>query len=296
MNSITTAKASTKKTEFAKRDWFYIFREMPSCFDQKVCESVASRLLERYSKITKSWEVARNSEWLCRLYLGAKMIMVATLQINSMYYAELKNLRIVVPYLKYYSLLSLLRAIVFTLPEFEWKDGELIRISHSSTIDGAILHLGKFNSSLASSVKSDILAIKAERELVSYRAPSSGDEQLSQNNRFLALCTLLAEVAQFNSELLEVSVLKYGDREAFVLNPDYLDKISAIEIDGHYFGDKEDAYRLDYLSRKYPLPANLMHIMTEGHVDDFFGAWCSPDNTEGDFNPDELKCIIFDIP
>jgi hypothetical protein len=296
MNSIVTAKTLAEKTKFASRNWFYRFREIPSCFSEKACESVASRLLKRYSKITKNWDIDQNSEWLCRLYLSAKMIMVATLQINSMHYAEDRNLRIVVPYLKYYSLLALLRSVVYTLPEVDWKDGELIRISHSAAIDYAIIHLGRFDRSLASSVKSDIIAFKAERELVSYRAPSSGDEQLSQNNRFLSLCTLLAEVAQFNSEILEASILKYADKAAFVLNPDYLCKISSVEIDGHYFGDTEDAYRLGYLARKYPLPANLMHLMTEGHVDDFFGAWHSSEETEDVFNPDNLNSIIFDIP
>ena len=195
-------------------------------------------------------------------------------------------------------MLALLRAVVYTLlePEAKWKNGELIRISHSVAIDGATLHLARFQSSLANSIKSKVFACKAERELVSYRAPSSGDEQVSQDQDFLAVCALLAEVAQFNSELLEASVLKYGNAQAFMLNPEYRYKISAIEIEGHYFGDREDAYRLDYLARKYPMPANLMHLMTEGHVDDFFGAWCSENETEGMFDPDEHKGIIFDIP
>ncbi|MBN8714999.1 MAG: hypothetical protein J0H50_13740 [Xanthomonadales bacterium] len=81
----------------------------------------------------------------------------------------------------------------------------------------------------------------------------------------------------------------------FELLPNYLEAISSVEIDGHYFGDREDAYRLGYLARKYPRPANLLHLMTEGHVDDFFGAWHNG-NDEGIFNPDETLQIIFDIP
>lgn len=100
IDSINTAQSSPEKTKFASRNWFYEFWKMPSWFDEKACESTASNLLERYSKITKSWNIDRNSEWFCRLFLGAKMIMAATLQINSMLYAEERNLRIVVPYLR----------------------------------------------------------------------------------------------------------------------------------------------------------------------------------------------------
>ena len=100
MNSIVTTKILAQKTKFASRDWFYLFREIPLCFEEKSCESVASRLLQRYSRITKAWNIDQNSEWLCRLYLAAKMIMVATLQINAMHYSDDRNLRIVVPYLR----------------------------------------------------------------------------------------------------------------------------------------------------------------------------------------------------
>lgn len=37
--------------------------------------------------------------------------------------------------------------------------------------------------------------------------------------------------------------------------------------------------------------------MREGHVDDFFGTWTSHDeNPDGQFDPDELQQIIFNIP
>jgi hypothetical protein len=62
----------------------------------------------------------------------------------------------------------------------------------------------------------------------------------------------------------------------------------------------KDGYRLYYIQRKHPVPTNLLHMMSEGHVEDFFGSWCNNENKrdqkDGDFNPDENWGIIFDVP
>ena len=295
MNSIITARALSNRHSFADRKWFYEFRELPAAFDEVEIKKVAERLLQRYAPLTKAWSAEANSEWTCRFFMAAKLIMTATLHVNAAHFAEDRNLRVVVPYLRYYAVLSLLRSVVYTLPEHSWDDGHLLTISHASAINGAVEHIRKFDKSAATAAEEEIRRLKAERELISYRAPSSGDDRVTEKNEFLSLCTLLAEVAQFNSELFEASLFKNGEPSAFQLLPGYLDKISGIEIDGHYFGDREDAYRLGYLARKYPLPANLKHLMTEGHVEDFFGAWYESDD-EGIFNPDEMQQIIFDIP
>lgn len=296
MSSISTARANASTNSFAGREWFYDFTELDNAFSEEACQKVARRLQERYSLLTKNWTIDTNSEWTCRLFMAAKLIMAATLHVNSAHFAEERNLRVVVPYLRYYSVLSLLRAVCYTLPEQNWNNGQLIQISHAAAINGTLEHLRKFDKTFADSAATQIREIKAERELISYRAPSSGDDHVSEKNEFLALCTLLAEVAQFNSELFEASLLKNGNQASFDLVPEYLEQISGIEIDGHYFGDREDAYRLGYLARKHPYPANIKHLMTEGHVEDFFGAWFQKED-EGDyFNPDEMQQIIFDIP
>lgn len=222
--------------------------------------------------------------------------MAATLQINSMLYAEERNLRIVVPYLRYYSLFSLLCAVVYTLPEHKWRDGRLFQILHSEARGEAVKYLHQFDEARANSVDANVRTFKAERELISYRAPSSGDGQISQNGGFLDLCALLADVAQFNSELFETSVTEYGDKAAFAIIPEYLKKISDVEIEKNYFWDTEDGYRLDSLAKKDPQPRNIWHLMTEEHVGNFFGAWRPLYETEGVFNPDKQLGIIFDIP
>ena len=162
MNSIITAKALASKTAFAGQDWFYDFRELPHFLDEDKCKKASAKLSGRYSKITKAWDKDRNSEWLCKVYLSAKMIMTATLQLNTLAYAQNKNMRLVAPYLAYYSFLSLLRGIVYTLPEVEWDDGQLVKISHSKAIALACDHLASFDKKLAASIKEKVLELKCK--------------------------------------------------------------------------------------------------------------------------------------
>lgn len=298
MSSIYVAKAIAAKKKFAGRDWYYDFRELNNRFDEKICQKVAENLLQRYSKLTKEWSEGRNSEWLCRTYLSAKMIMTATLQLNALEYSNEKNVRLVVPYLAYYSILSLVRAIVYMLPEIEWNDGKLVSISHHKAINLAFNHIAKFDRDIAKDLKAFSLKVKAYRELISYRTPSSGDQNIGPIDDIEPIATLLCEVAQFSSELLESSILKNADENKFVFIEKYVSDLSSCKIEGELFFDREDACRLDYLKRKYPVAPNILHTMTEGHVEDFFGAWISADDGEEDnvFNSDNDWQLIFDVP
>lgn len=60
--------------------------------------------------------------------------------------------------------------------------------------------------------------------------------------------------------------------------------------------DWDDAYRLNYLARKYPAPTNICHMITEGHVDDLMIGWQADEPDESKFDPDEGKLVIFDLP
>jgi hypothetical protein len=143
-----------------------------------------------------------------------------------------------------------------------------------------------------------LLKVKAYRELISYRSPSSGDENIDSIAEVESIAILLCEVAQFNSELLESSILNNADQKTFVFAEKYLSDLSRCEIEGELFFDREDAYRSGYLKRKYPVAPNILHTMTEGHVEDFFGAWLSKEESEKDevFDPDKNWQLIFDIP
>ena len=296
MNSIITAKALSIRHAYAGRSWFYNFRALPNCLPEVACEKVAAKLLERYSCLTQTWDSEKNSEWLCRIYMSAKMIMSATLQLNAMTYGQERNLRLVSPYLAYYSMLSLLRSIVYTLPEQGWDGGKLFMISHAKAINLAADAIAGIDKEVAAAIKDKALELKAARELISYRSPSSGDANIPDFDEIEEIAILLAEVAQFNSELLEASVLKNATPSSFELLEKYIVDLSKITIEKSVFVDQEDRYRLRYLRRKYPLPPNLLHIMTEGHVEDFFGAWASREGEEDIFDPDKNWRLIFDIP
>lgn len=298
MNSIVIAKALSNEHEFAGRTWHYDFRVLSKDLDEKKCQKVAGSLLKRYSVLTKDWDNNKNSEWLCRTYLSAKMIMTATLQLNAIEYSKEKNLRLVIPYLAYYSLLSLLRGIVYTLPEVEWENGGLVTIGHKKAIDLAFNHISNIDRDKSKKIKDFCLKVKAYRELISYRSPSSGDLNIGSIDQIKEITTLLCEVAQFNSELLESSIVKNANPQSFVFLDSYIASLSKCKIEGELFFDKEDAYRLDYLKRKHPRSPNILHIMTEGHVEDFFGSWTSNSEeiNENEFDPDTNWQLIFDIP
>lgn len=296
MNSIITAKSVSERKRFAGRDWFYDFRELTDTFDEAACVKVTRALAQRYATLTREWSKERNSEWICRIYLSAKMILAASLQLEASQYASEKNLRAVNPYLAYYSVLSLMRAIVFTLPEQEWNDGHIIKLSHSKILNLAIDHIACFDKAKADSIKQTILNLRAARELISYWHPTSGDQNIKTKD-VIKISILLSEVAQFNSEMLESSILKRADKITFEFLDSYIDRLSKTYLHGHVFFDREDSYRLGYLKRKYPAPPNILHIMTEGHVEDFFGAWSARnEDSSGGFDPDENWRIIFNIP
>lgn len=282
--------------EFANKKWLYDFSEIPTTLNEASCKKVADRLHARYTKIAKNWSTELNTEWLCRSYLSAKLIMQATLTVNSMEYAKSKNLRVAVPYLRYNSMLSLIRALILTLPQYDWKNGELLEIGHTRAIEQAADYISKFDRNVSEIFLDNALIMKASRELISYRAPSSGDNMLTDIESFLSLSSLIAELCQFNSELLEASITKHAERSAFSLKIDSLSKLSDIEVGDQVIGDPEDAYRLGYFARKHPGMTNIYSMMREGHVDDYFGAWCSETENLGDFDPDEEKNIMFDIP
>ena len=57
-----------------------------------------------------------NSEWMLRTYCASKMIMAATLLLNSAEYSIEKNLLITVPYLQYYAMFCAARAFLYVCP------------------------------------------------------------------------------------------------------------------------------------------------------------------------------------
>jgi hypothetical protein len=195
-----------------------------------------------------------------------------------------------------------LRCVVFTLPDIDWNDGELLQISHAKAINLTCDWIAKFSKTKSDEIKNGCLQLKAQRELISYKAPASGDKNLGDVIDVEYLATLLSEVAQFNSELLEASINKNTTKSTHILLSKDAEKVCNIEIEGFVFFDNEDVYRLDYIRRKQPHPFNIQLFMTEGQTEDFIGAWDSNDYEEESIehifysgSPCEWQSI-FDIP
>lgn len=287
---------STSEQCFANRPWLYSFRLLKQKLPEQKCEEVAQRLLQRYAKQTKVWTLELNSEWLCRTYFAAKLVMSATVHLNALEYAEDKNLRVVVPYLRYYSLLSTLRAVHLLLPETPWNGGGVISVSHTVVIREVLQFVATLDIGVATSMQTQIRTLKAARELVSYRAPSSGDESIAADASLIDTCTLLCELAQYSSELLQASVEKNADPSTFGLKSEFAQSLAFVELEGEMFADREDAWRLAKLAHSKSHPYSIWLMMSEGHVDDFFGAWVPLEEAEGLFDPDRDHQVIFDIP
>lgn len=264
---------------FAGRSCHYRFREIDAITNSSKCTKAVAKIAQQYSIITKSWTTDINSQWMCRVYFASKMILNTTLNLKSYEYAQEHNLRTVLSYLAYYAVLSSMRSLVVTLPTEEWNDSEILHMNHSKIINVACDCLAKFDKDLSESLKPKILQLKAARELISYRAPSSGDTAIDRNIEIEYICTIFSELAQLHSELLEKSIIKNADPEAFVFLDTYMDTLRSVRIEGFDFPDREDHYRLDYLRRKYKSPSNILFMMTEGHTEDFFGAW-EPDEED----------------
>ncbi len=282
---------------FAGREWSYAFRELPGIIKEGAARRVILKKEQAFTKMAKAWNSRLNSEWLVRTFYSAKMILSASLMLASLEYCRSRNVRICIPYLQYYSLLYVLKALVLSLPSQPWRNGELISQTHKKTIDISCHVVREFDKELGERLRETVLRLKAIRELISYRAPSSGGTAADPLVNVIALCALPVELAQVMSELLQRAIDKHVPPQVeFSLDDDILAIAYSVEIKGNVFDDKEDGYRIDYLARKHPRPTSIHRMMTEGHVEDFFGSWCSDKPQAGMFDPDANWQILFDVP
>lgn len=283
-------------TTYGGREWYYEFRQVPNFIYEESLQSYADETQARYDELARHWDEVKNSEWLCRIYLSMKMIFSSSLFLGSAGYAKGCNLRVPVSYLEYYAAFNAVRSVHFTMSSEKWANGEMVTLSHQKVLKPVGRLLSAFDGSLAERFDTTIQYLKAKRELISYRSPSRGDAHCGEDEiDVLELCTLLSEIAQINSELLQQALnqtLPYGA----TFEGTYIQSLGKIKVNRQTFIDREDLYRLNYLERKCPVPVNIMFMMTEGHVEDFFGAWCHDEPQPEMFDPDDYWQIIFDIP
>ncbi|NQV18796.1 MAG: hypothetical protein HQ534_09665 [Armatimonadetes bacterium] len=277
---------------------YFEYENMDSVFSQKEIDKSFESLSIKFSKLTKNWSKELNSQWVLRDYLAVKMILSSSILLSSVEFANEKNLRIVEPYLIYYSLLNCTRAIIYTSPFSEWNSGELFTMTHKKTINIVGDIISKYNKTKGTDVKDFINWAREYREIFSYKFPANGltKHHLSLDET-IRTCKLLCEIAQFQSKILENSLTKNFKKE-YDLNSDILKIGYSYGGECFQFIDDEDGYRLDYIFRKQRRPFSLHITMTEGMIEDFFGAWCPKDDFKSSeiYNPDTDWNIIFPVP
>lgn len=284
--------------QHAGRRWAYSYRRLFDICPEKKLTTVANGIAAQYALLTQNWTHERNSEWSCRTYFTTKMILNATVLLNSLEFAHSSGLRAANPYFEYYAVLSLLRGLVYTIPTEEWNASELMKISHTRAINVAFDWIAKIDKNLASEMKKTTLQLKAQRELIAYKAPASGDRNLGGNYDLADFLTILSEVAEFNSELLEGSITKHADASSFEVFDEHIHQIANFEIEGFTFSDDEDYRRLGYIQRKTKRPYHLALFMHSGQSEDFIGAWDGDEDAGEPFSngsPSNWQAI-FDVP
>ncbi len=258
-------------------------------------EKGKKKLTKNFKVQTDSWDVVKNSEWVLRHYLAVKMIMSATIMLTSLEFGKKRNLRVTEPYLIYYSLLNVARSVMFTSPMSDWKNGKLINSTHANILNVVGDAVSQFNRQRGEEIKELLERAKEYRELFSYKFPANGITDFSvELNDAIDTCSFLAEFAQYQSEILENQnfskeiIENKLDRE--ILKRGFLYKGKRYD-----FLDDEDWYRLDYILRKQPFPVSLYFTLSEGMVEDFFGAWYPYDEEESEdnYNPDDNWNLIF---
>ena len=249
-----------------------------------------------FADIAKNLDITTNTQWIVRTYLASKMILASSVMLTSAEYAESKNLRIVKPYLMYYHLLSCARAVVFTNPYQEWSD-ELIAMNHSKTINIIGDIVSRYDKAEGENIKYLINKSRIYREIYSYKFPANGLKGIELNfDKIVDICALLSEIAQLQSAILESAISKHC-KEKYEIDDEELSKLYSYGEEGFRFIDPEDGYRLGYIKRNVSRPYSIINTMTEGMVEDFFGAWCSQEEAPEDvYNPDENWRIIFPVP
>lgn len=281
---------------------FYQYRKLKHEFTSKEIEKYQQSILKRYKNLTEDWDTRKNTEWLLRNYLAVKMILSASVMLTSLEYAKEKNIRIVEPYLLYYALLTSCRSLLFTIPDVEWNNGEIVKATHNKIINIVSNQFEHINQLKGKSIKNYLNNARDYRELYSYKFPATGlhliskQEKIIELGEVIELATLISELAQFNSEKLQYSIYKNYKEQKFEVDKDFLMQEIKYNFGEEKLVDADDRYRLDYILRKQQMPLNLYWTMTEGLVEDFFDSWCAEEDDEELYNPDSNWNIIFSVP
>lgn len=276
----------------------YDYRELSNLPDNSL-SSYASKTRQKFSEIAKSFNDEENAEWLIRSYLALKYVLASTVLGTSAIHAEGENLQITLPYLNYYAMLNCARAFIFTLPCTNWKDKKSIEMTHQNIINTASDKLRRLDDSVSLKTKKRLMEGQQQRELFSYRFPSSGLKIFGKNivstDDAISTARLFAELAQFNLACFESSMKKHVKSSFDVGDHESLWALMQYETKTQSLIDDDDYHRVGYFLRKFDRPRELASLATHGLVEDFFGAWTNENDSSKGYDPDSDWSLLLDI-
>lgn len=259
------------------------YSELYSLEELKI-EKYCNWVRNNYSEIVSSWDIEKNTFWTAKYYLATKFLFITNLLLKSYEYAKEKNLKIILPYFIYYSLLTASRSLILTSP-FENMN---IKLSHSKIINKTSDIISKIDNQKSIEYKNIILLAKNNRELFSYKFPASGLRLINDNsNEIIKQIKLIRELSLLNSQILDVLLEKIEDNTVFKINEDLESIIYQLfDYDGKI--DENDYYNANYICKKIKRPYPLNFMLSEGMEEDLYLSWAPEEENDELFVPPEF--------
>ena len=199
---------------------------------------------------------------------------------HSLEFAREKNLKITIPYLIYYSLLTASRSLIYTSTNDDYSL-EKVR-THENIINTTADIIAKISKDESIAYKTTINTAKENRELFSYKFPASGLRLINDNSdKVSKQIDLVRELAILNSQILDVKLNKIKDKSVFDID-------SSCDHHLEMFNDKtdsDDSYNFDYIKRKRKRTFPLNFIISEGIEEDLSLPWESDEEDDDLFVP-----------
>jgi hypothetical protein len=288
-------------SKFTGAGYEYNYRQVSTIPEPTVASYCAS-LRRRFRALRPESEAAE--QWIARTYIAVKYLLAASVMLTSAEFAAERNLRIVEPYLGYYSLFNVSRALFLMIPEQAWNHGRILKETTHTKVQNVVTdQLRTLSPAVSEDYQKTSGRALATRELLSYGFPAQGLKgELSsvavKLDETIELCQFVAETAQLSSECLESEFRDIPETEF----PSYSESLSRFyEYELRTLGDSviddEDYYRLGQFIRHSSKPWSLHLTGREGLVEDFFGAWAAENDEDipDQYNPDANWRIIFDF-
>lgn len=283
--------------KYSGSEYVYHFKVLSNIATERDVAAYCQKTRTEFAAIAKVFDDDVNTEWIVRNYLAIKFIHAASIILGTAIYGEKKNVMSTTPYCAYYALLYCCRAFLFTVPDFDWKGIGSVEKTHSSILNLTETHLRRLNQQNSAKWGNILKRAQAQRELYSYRFPTTGlafiKSQAVQLSEAEELCQLLTDLAKLNSDCLESALRKHNPGEFRVVQGDAIRIAMTYELDGIEIKDNDDYYRIGYHIRKFSTVSNLAFMATDGLRDDYANSWSADERHDEDaFNPDDYMYLL----